>query len=108
MLFFIHTAEPEEPLEIPPPLTDEWESKSPDTTSSEYHSFEGDIEDKMEDDIQPTAENFYNDSEMSRLNQSVFEFSSDSDDIFSDWRFQYSQVRDVCLVYLALESKITK
>lgn len=53
---------------IPPPL--------PESDSSEYHSLDGnDAEDE-----EPSTSSFYHDSEMSALNQSVFELSSEFED----------------------------
>lgn len=75
-LFFSNSAEDTGPqiVELPP--------VSPDLNSSEYHSFVGEIEENNEEDIKPSTTSFFNDSEMSALNQSVFEFSSDSEDNF--------------------------
>lgn len=72
LFFFLNQYEPD--CEIPPPLP-----MSPDISSSEYHSFDGDFEDDQ-DITQPpmsSSHNFYNDSEMSALNKSVFELSSE-------------------------------
>ncbi|XP_055311226.1 uncharacterized protein LOC129573993 [Sitodiplosis mosellana] len=68
--------------EIPPEIQ-EFPPMSPDSSSSEYHSFDS-FDGDFEEDIKPSTQSFYNDSEMSALNQSVFEFSSDSEDSFAE------------------------
>lgn len=80
MIFFLSSNEAEdkwdkewpEVVELPPTL--------PDLNSSENHSFVGDIEEDIEEDIKPSTASFFNDSEMSALNLSVFEFTLNSED----------------------------